>query len=261
MVALKSVLLLLALGTESLVASQSVICQSKLGTKSIPASKIPRAATTIHNKLTVLKKVIRKVNVVVVPRPTTTTSTEVKTITETTQADPDIETAIETKTDTTTTIEVRLHTAASISTSFTTTTRYSTTRIIPTPAGFVPAKGPDWRPKIKARDALKGRAAPAVLPAELQSDPEYVQRIDCTKKVSTTFIKATTITVKGTRVTANPETKTKFVTSTTTTIETQYPPKVTETSFETTISTVTGYEDRTETATATELGMSTLISK
>jgi hypothetical protein len=100
MVALRSVLLLLALGTESLVTSQSVICQSKLGTKSIPASKVPRATTTIHNKLTVLKKVIRKVNVVVVPRPTTTTSTEVKTITETTQADPDVETAIEIKTGT-----------------------------------------------------------------------------------------------------------------------------------------------------------------
>jgi hypothetical protein len=67
--------------------------------------------------------------------------------------------------------------------------------------------------------------------------------------------------VKGARVTANPKTKTKFVTSTTTTIETQYPPKVTETSFETTISTVTEYEDRTETATETELGKSTLISR
>jgi hypothetical protein len=98
MVAVRSILLLLALGTESLVASQSVICQSKLGTKSIPANKIPRATTTIHNKITVQKNVIRKVNVVVIPRHTTTTSTDVKTITETTQADPDVETAIETKT-------------------------------------------------------------------------------------------------------------------------------------------------------------------
>jgi hypothetical protein len=163
--------------------------------------------------------------------------------------------------DTTTSIEVRLHTTSSTSTSFTTTTRYSTTSIIPTPAGFVPAKGPDWRPKLKARDTLKDRAAPAVLPVKLQSNPEYVQRIDCTKKVPTTSIKVTTITVKGARVTANPKTKTKFVTSTTTTIETQYPPKVTETSFETTISTVTEYEDRTETATETELGKSTLISR
>ncbi|KAF5723256.1 hypothetical protein FMUND_2001 [Fusarium mundagurra] len=240
MVTFKSVLLLLALGTESLVAGQSVICQSKLGTKSIPASKIPRATTTIDNKLTVLKKVIRKVNVV---------------------ADPDIETAIETKTDTMTTIEVRLHTTTSISTSFTTTTRYSTASIIPTPAGFVPAKGPDWRPKVKARDTLKDRAAPDVFPAGLQPNPEYVQRIDCTKKVPTTSIKVTTITVKGARVTVGPKTKTKVVTSTTTTIETQYPPKVTETSFETTISTVTEYDDRTETATATELGKSNFISK
>ncbi|EMT68858.1 hypothetical protein FOC4_g10004950 [Fusarium odoratissimum] len=249
MVAVKSVLLLLALGTESLVASQSVICQSKLGTKSIPASKIPRATTTIHSKVTVQKKVIRKVNVVVVPRPTTTTSTEVKTITETTQADPDIETAIETKTDTRTTIEVRLHTTTSTSISSTTTTRYTTTSTILAPAGFTPAKGPDWRPKIKARDTLKERSAPDVFLAGLQSNPEYVQRIDCTKKVLTTSVKVTTITVKGTRVTANPKTKTKVVTSITTTIETQYPPKVTETSFETTTSTVTEYDDRTETVT------------
>jgi hypothetical protein len=98
MVALKSALLLLALGTEVLAASPSVVCQSKLGPQSIPSNKIPRATTTIHNKVTIQKKVVRKVNVVVVPRPITTTSTEVKTITEITQADPDVETAIETKT-------------------------------------------------------------------------------------------------------------------------------------------------------------------
>ncbi|KAH7467945.1 hypothetical protein FOMA001_g15207 [Fusarium oxysporum f. sp. matthiolae] len=151
--------------------------------------------------------------------------------------------------DTTTTIEVRLHTTTSTSTSSTTTVRYTTTSTIRAPAGFTPAKGPDWRPKVKARDTLKERAAPDVFPAGLQTNPEYVQRIDCTKKVPTTSTKVITITVKGTRVTANPKTKTKVVTSNTTTIETQYPPKVTETSFETTISTVTKYDDRTETVT------------
>ncbi|KAF4951566.1 hypothetical protein FGADI_7341 [Fusarium gaditjirri] len=261
MVAVKSVFLLLALGTESLVASQSVICHSKLGTKSIAASKIPWATTTIHNRVTVQKKVTRKLNVVVVPRPTTTTSTEVKTISETTQADPDTVTTIKTKIDTTTTIEVRLQTTTSTSISTTTTTRYTTTGTIQAPAGFTPAKGPDWRPKIKARDTLKQRAAPDVFPAELESNPEYVQRIDCTKKVPTTTIKVTTITVKGSRVTANPKTKTKVVTSTTTTIETQYPPNVTETSIETSISTVTEYDDRTETARTTESGKSTLVFK
>nr|RBR01174.1 hypothetical protein FVER53263_10678 [Fusarium verticillioides] len=148
----------------------SVICQSKLGTKSITASKVPRATTTIRSKLPVLKKLVRKVNVVVVPRPTTTTSTEVKTITETTQADPDVETTIETKT-----------------------------------AGFISAKGPDWRPKVKARDTPKDIAAPDLLPAGLQSETEYVQRIDCAKENPTTALKATTITVKEARVTANPK--------------------------------------------------------
>ncbi|KAF5230169.1 hypothetical protein FAUST_9962 [Fusarium austroamericanum] len=192
MVAVKSILLLFALVTESLVASQNLIYQSRLGTKSIHASKIPRATTTIHSKITVQKKVTRKVNVVVIPRPTTTTFTDVKTITETTQADPDVETAIETK------------------------AAYTTTSTIQAPAGFTPAKGPDWRPKIKARDSLntlKERAAVELFPAGLQSNPEYVQRVDCTKKVPSTSIKVTTITVKGTRVTASPKTKTKFITS------------------------------------------------
>ncbi|KAJ4109697.1 hypothetical protein NW768_012133 [Fusarium equiseti] len=252
MVALESLLLLFALGTQSLVASQSVICQSQLGSKSIPANKIPRATTTIHSKITVQKKVTRKVNVVVVPRPTTTTSTEVKTITETTQADADVETAIETKTDVTTTIEVRLHTTTSISTSSKTTTRYTTTSTIQAPAGFTPAKGPYWRPRIKARDSLKKRAAPKGFPAELQSNPEYVQRIDCTKKVLSTSVKVTTTTIKGTRVTVSPKTKTKVISSITTSIQTVYPPKVTKTSTETTTSTLTEYDDRTEKATATE---------
>ncbi|KAF4440618.1 hypothetical protein F53441_12239 [Fusarium austroafricanum] len=161
--------------------------------------------------------------------------------------------------DTTTTIEVRLHTTTSTSTSSTTTTRYTTTSTIPASAGFTPAKGPDWWPKIKARGSLKERAAPEVFLAGLQSNPEFVQRADCTKKVPTTSIKVTTITVQGTRVTANPKTKTKVVTSITTTIETQYPPKVTKTQTKTTTSTATEYDDRTETAAATEAGESTLI--
>ncbi|CEF79653.1 hypothetical protein FGSG_04614 [Fusarium graminearum PH-1] len=189
MVAVKSISLLFALVTESLVASQNLIFT-------------------------------RKVNVVVIPRPTTTTFTDVKTITETTQADPDVETAIETKADVTTTIEVRLHTTTSISTSSRTITAYTTTSTIQAPAGSTPAKGSDWRPKIKARDSLntlKERAAVELFPAGLQSNPEYVQRVDCTKKVPSTSIKVTTITVKGTRVTASPKTKTKVITSSTTT--------------------------------------------
>ncbi|EKJ72064.1 hypothetical protein FPSE_07754 [Fusarium pseudograminearum CS3096] len=101
-----------------------------------------------------------------------------------------------------------------------TITAYTTTSTIQAPAGFTPAKGPDWRPKIKARDSLntlKERAAVELFPAGLQSNPEYVQRVDCTKKVPSTSIKVTTITVKGTRVTASPKTKTKVITSSTTT--------------------------------------------
>ncbi|KAM0422197.1 hypothetical protein ACHAPD_000641 [Fusarium lateritium] len=254
MVALRSALLLLALAAEGLAVSSNVICQSKLGTQSIPASRIPRTTTTVHNKVTVQKKVIRKVNVVVVPRAKTTTSTTVKTITETTQADPGVETAIVTKTDTTTKNEVRLHTTTSTSISSSTTTKY-TTSTVQASQGFVVAKGPDWRPKIKARNSHAERASSDISLPGLGSNPQYVQRIDCVKNVPTTTVKVTTVTVQGSRVTVNPKTNTKVVTSIETTVETQYPPKVTETSLTTTVSTVTEYDDRTETATKTEIVM------
>lgn len=98
-----------------------------------------------------------------------------------------------------------VYATTSISASFTKTKRYSTTSIILTLAGFISAKGPDWRPKVKARDTPKDIAAPDLLPAGLQSETEYVQRIDCAKENPTTALKATTITVKEARVTANPK--------------------------------------------------------
>jgi hypothetical protein len=96
MVALKSVLLGFALGTEALaVTTPSVVCNSKLGTSSIPSNKIPRATTTVDYKVTITKKFIRKVNVIVIPRPRTTTVTETSKTTTTTVAPADVETATE----------------------------------------------------------------------------------------------------------------------------------------------------------------------
>ncbi|KAM0549436.1 hypothetical protein ACHAPJ_009422 [Fusarium lateritium] len=253
MVALKSVLLL-ALGTEALAASSSdVVCQSKYGTSSIASSKIPRATTTVKNNVTVIKKVIRKVNVVVIPRPRTTTETETVQETTTTQADPNIETATETMTDEQTKTQTRFATTTSVSTAYTTTTRY-TTETVAAPAGFVPIKEyGGFVPKVKARAAAPaGGAAAAALPAGLRAGVEYVQRIDCVKRIPSTSTNIVTSTVKGSRVTQKPKTKTKSMTSTETVTETEYPPNVTETETETVSPTVTEYEDRTQTVTETE---------
>jgi hypothetical protein len=94
MVSFKSALLLLALGAEALAASApNPVCTSRLGTVSV--SKIPRATSTVVQKVTVVKKVIRRINVYVIPRPRTTTVTDTvqETVVET--ADPDVETATE----------------------------------------------------------------------------------------------------------------------------------------------------------------------
>ena len=75
MVAIKSAFALLALSAHAAQAVSSIICSSELGTKSIQSNKIPRATTTVSEPLTIVKKFIRKVNVVVVARPYTTTET------------------------------------------------------------------------------------------------------------------------------------------------------------------------------------------
>lgn len=97
MVSFKSALLLLALGTEALAATApNPVCNSRLGTVSV--AKIPRVTSTVVQKVTVVKKVIRRINVYVIPRPRTTTVTDTvqETVVET--ADPEVDTATETVT-------------------------------------------------------------------------------------------------------------------------------------------------------------------
>jgi hypothetical protein len=94
MVSFKSALLLLALTAEALATSApNPVCTSRLGTVSV--SKIPRATSTVVQKVTVVKKVIRRINTYVIPRPRTTTVTDTvqETVVET--ADPDVKTATE----------------------------------------------------------------------------------------------------------------------------------------------------------------------
>ncbi|KAH7235455.1 hypothetical protein BKA59DRAFT_459019 [Fusarium tricinctum] len=238
MVSAKSFLVFLALGTEALATTTSgVACLTQLGTSSIASNKIPRATTTVSEKITIIKRYVRKVNVVVIPRPRTTTQTDTTKSTTTTQADPSIKTAVVT----------RYHTTTSTTTSITTTTSTSTSTVS-APAGFTALlNAPDYRAKIKARADSGPVVGILAAPAK-----QYPQRIDCTKKVPTTIIKTVSTTIQGPRKTLKPQTKTKTTLSTETVVETIYPEDVTVTTTETVSPTVTEYDDVTVQAVATE---------
>ncbi|KAM0551290.1 hypothetical protein ACHAPJ_008393 [Fusarium lateritium] len=248
MVALKpTILLLLAFGGEAIATITPVVCATQLGTASIASDKVPRATTTVKTQVTVVKRIIRKVNVVVVPRPRTTTETETVKTTITVDADPDVETATDIVTDEQTERLTQYTTITSTSTSFTTTTKV-TTSTIPAPAGFTPLGQTAQQPgKLKARAANEIPALP-----EARVVGQYAQRVDCTKKIPSTSIKTVTSTVQGPRKTLQPKTKTNVITTTETITETNYPPKVTETETKTVSPTVTEYETVTLGATATE---------
>ncbi|KAJ4247415.1 hypothetical protein NW762_013090 [Fusarium torreyae] len=251
MVALKHILLGLALSAEALaVTDPSVVCNSKLGTSSVPSSKIPRATTTVDYKVTITKKFVRRVNVVVIPRPRTTTETETVKTTTTTVAPPNVETATMTETDEQTETVTQETTTTYTSTSFVTTT-VTTSSTIAAPAGFTPLlQAPDYVAKVKVRAAAQ--AAVPVIPGARAGQQQYVQRIDCTKRIPHTTVKTTTTTVQGPRRTLQPKTKTKVITTTETIVETSYPPEVTETETETVSPTTTVHTTVTHEATTVE---------
>lgn len=97
MVSLKSLFVFLTLGTEVLAAaSPSLVCATDLGTKSI--KNVPTSTATTVKRITVVKKVIRKVNVVVVPVAKTTTVRTTEYTTTTVVAGPETETETSTET-------------------------------------------------------------------------------------------------------------------------------------------------------------------
>ncbi|KAG5655663.1 hypothetical protein KAF25_009162 [Fusarium avenaceum] len=257
MVSFKSALLLLALGTEALAATApNPVCNSRLGTVSV--SKIPRVTSTVTQKVTVVKKVIRRINVYVIPRPRTTTvaDTVQETVVET--ADPEVDTATETVTDEQTEIITNYHSETVTSTTTSTTTSIVTNTIV-APAGFVPVLPGDYRAKrAVAKKVAAKPQAPPLSPASgkaavrVGTVVQYVTRVDCTKRVPSTTIKVVSTTVQGPRKTLRAKTKTSTNTSTETITSTKYPPDVTETVTETTSPTVTNTVDETSTTTITE---------
>lgn len=97
MVSLKSLFVFLTLGAEVLAAaSPSLVCATDLGTKSL--KNVPTSTSTTVKRITVVKKVIRKVNVVVVPVAKTTTVRTTEYTTTTVVAGPETETETSTET-------------------------------------------------------------------------------------------------------------------------------------------------------------------
>jgi hypothetical protein len=78
MVSLKSLVVLLALGTEALAGlNKPAVCSTILGTKTV--KNVPTSTLTNIKKITITKRIIRRVNVVVIPVAKTTTIKTTKT--------------------------------------------------------------------------------------------------------------------------------------------------------------------------------------
>ncbi|PTD02196.1 hypothetical protein FCULG_00012246, partial [Fusarium culmorum] len=230
-VAIKSVFLLLALGVEALAASSpSATCTSKYGTVSIASNKIPRATTSVQTKVTVIRKVTRRVTVIVVPKAKTTTQKVTVKSTVTATANPNVKVATSTATDEQTTVLTRKFTTTLVATSFTTTTKVTTSTISAAPS-FKPIKEfGGYQARKAKRDAVGGlRMALA--------KSQYVQRVDCTKRIPYTSIKTTTTVVQGPRKTVAAKT---------------IPDDVTSTVTETVSPTVTNFVSVTDTSSSTE---------
>ncbi|QPC67962.1 hypothetical protein HYE67_010193 [Fusarium culmorum] len=181
MVALKPALLaLLTLSNEALAVTSDILCTSKLGTASIASNKIPRATTTIKNQVTVIKRIIRKTNVIATAKSTVTTD-----------AAPEVEVATSVVTSTQTQRVTSYTTTTLTSTSYTTTTKWSTMTVA-APIGFKYLKNSDsqWVPK-KLKVRKNQEFSPIIPPESL-----HVQRVDCTKRLPSTTVKTFTTTTR-----------------------------------------------------------------
>ncbi|KAJ4250901.1 hypothetical protein NW762_011551 [Fusarium torreyae] len=246
MVAVKSLFGLLALGVGAIAtaANPSLVCATDLGTKSVKS--VPTTTSTTVKKVTVTMKVIRKVNIIVIPVAKTTTITTTQSATSTSTADPDTKTATSTVTVESTIKSTRTATATTTSTSTTFTTRFITSTVA-APNGFTAVL--DDPLYLAKRDAKK---VGKVQMLTAQPVSMYPQRVRCVKEVPSYSTKIVSTTVQGARTTLKAATKTKTSTITTTIISTKYPDDVSTTVTTAISNTVTDYTDTTTTTTLTQ---------
>ncbi|RTE81699.1 hypothetical protein BHE90_003729 [Fusarium euwallaceae] len=241
MVSWRSLACLLALSAEALPlgAPQDIVCATQLGPVSV--ANVPRTTSREVEKITVTKRVIPKVSIIIIPiAPVTKTLTAVKKVTTTSTADRDTDVVTETVYDTTwvtSPVEV-IETAYSTSTS-TTYNIIFTPVVITTSPGFVPIQSdPKFVPKLKARapkvqQQANGIAVGAPVSPQPTNPPQYLQRVDCTSKIRSTSTNVVRVTVDGLRLTlfAYPDHVTEIVTRRVPTTETKYTNHVTTTTI------------------------------
>ncbi|CVL08145.1 uncharacterized protein FMAN_14191 [Fusarium mangiferae] len=246
MVAINSLLFLLTLGAGAVAsaANPSLVCATDLGTKSVKS--IPTTTSTTVKKVTIIKKVIRKVNIIVVPIAKTTTVFTTQFVTVTTTANPDTKTATSTIISKSTLESTRIATATTTSTSTTTSTRFITSTVAE-PAGFTAIL--DDPLYVAKRDAKKVGKLEML---SAQASSLYPQRVSCVREVPSYSTKIVSTTVQGGRTTLKAATKTKASTVTTTITSVEYPDDVSTTVTTTVSDTVTDYTDFTTTISLTQ---------
>ncbi|KAF4996993.1 hypothetical protein FGRMN_4133 [Fusarium graminum] len=215
MVAFKSLFLFLALSTEALAATPSLVCATDLGTNTVKS--IPTTTVTTVKHVTVVKKIIRKVNVVVIPVAKTTTSWTTEFTMSTFTADPGVETETITESDVTTQTVYRANIVTTTSTTTTATTNY----LIVTEARLATFTViQDNSLKVKERDVKK---ATNVQLFSAKTVMLYPQRVRCSKEIPSYTTKVVTTTVQGPRTTLKPKTKTIISTTVSTIVTTECP--------------------------------------
>ncbi|KAF5677566.1 hypothetical protein FHETE_1617 [Fusarium heterosporum] len=219
MVAFKSIFVLLALSTEALAATPSLICATDVGTETV--KNVPTTTLTTVKHVTVVKEIIRKVNVVVIPVAKTTTSWTTEFTLSTFTAEPEIET------ETMTTFAQNIQTIyrTNVVTTTSTTTTASTNYLTLTEARMASFTGiQDDSLKVKER-AVKKAANVQLLSAK--TVVLYPQRVRCSKEIPSYTTKVVTTTVQGPRTTLKPKTKTITSTTVSTIVTTECPDCVT----------------------------------
>lgn len=275
MVALKSLLVLLTLSAEAFAGPakpDASTCTTFLGSKTV--KNVPTTTATTIKNIIITKKVIRKVNVVVVPRPKTTTvrTTETEIITRTDNGEIATETetckylefraftalfklTCSTIADKSTTTNFRTSWVTSQYTSYTTTTKSFTSTVTTTPLGYTAIlDDASYRAK---RDLLLEREpeedATPVVP-NLFPDGNLPQSVRCVKDVPKYTTKTVTTTVQGPRRTLKAVTKTNTLTYYTSPVTTVYPEATSTTTVTEYHEIVTTDVEVTSTSSITETG-------
>ncbi|CEI67957.1 hypothetical protein FVEN_g7769 [Fusarium venenatum] len=249
MVAVKRLLLLCALGAQAWAAdlgATGVVCSTKLDTVSLAPNRIPTSTATVVDKITVIKKVIRKVNVVVVPKAKTTTIRTTSVVLTTKIADPTVSTATSIITSEITVYSTQTSTSITTSDSTTITTKY-VTETVPTVPGWIAIKSESrYVPRHKIRaEGDRGENQDSLDPTPAL----YPQQVNCVKKKPTTSIKSVTTKVQGNRVTLKAATKSVMSTIVQISTVTEYPPDLSTTVTSTVYPKTTSWTETTSVST------------